>query len=143
MPGLCLIISRAARYLPNPALNNIPSVFVYYDLSDLNYSIRTLISECSDPYSSATHVTSQVLQPKSVNKVRGRHTLISVSGVYCFKILWKILFSIFLFFTTNLRSKKPSEIFCTRKAFRSVIDTFGWCNLKSSLIWCEYLPEGG
>ena len=32
MPGLCLIISRAARYLPNPALNNIPSLSVYYDL---------------------------------------------------------------------------------------------------------------
>ena len=30
--GLCLIISRAARYLPKPALNNIPSLFVYYDL---------------------------------------------------------------------------------------------------------------
>ena len=26
MPGLCLIISRAARYLPKPALNNIPSL---------------------------------------------------------------------------------------------------------------------
>ena len=25
--GLCLIISRAARYLPKPALNNIPSLF--------------------------------------------------------------------------------------------------------------------
>ena len=32
MLGLCLIISRAARYLPKPALNNIPSLFVYYDL---------------------------------------------------------------------------------------------------------------
>ena len=26
MPGLCLIMSRAAKYLPNPALNNIPSL---------------------------------------------------------------------------------------------------------------------
>ena len=26
MPGLCLIISRAARYLQKPALNNIPSL---------------------------------------------------------------------------------------------------------------------
>ena len=32
VPGLSLIISRAARYLPKPALNNIPSVCVYYDL---------------------------------------------------------------------------------------------------------------
>ena len=32
VPGLCLIISRAARYLPNPALHNIPSLFVYYNL---------------------------------------------------------------------------------------------------------------
>ena len=32
VPGLCLIISRAARYLPNPALNNILSLRVYYDL---------------------------------------------------------------------------------------------------------------
>ena len=30
--GLCLIISRAARYLPKPALNNIPSLCVYYNL---------------------------------------------------------------------------------------------------------------
>ena len=30
--GLCLIISRAARYLPKLALNNIPSQCVYYDL---------------------------------------------------------------------------------------------------------------
>ena len=29
---LCLIISRAARYLPKAALNNIPSLCVYYDL---------------------------------------------------------------------------------------------------------------
>ena len=28
MPGLCLIISRAARYLPKPVLNNIP-YYVY------------------------------------------------------------------------------------------------------------------
>ena len=32
--GLCLIISRAARYLPKPALSNIPSLCVYYDLYD-------------------------------------------------------------------------------------------------------------
>ena len=32
VPGLCLIISRAARYLPKPALNNIPSLCVYYNL---------------------------------------------------------------------------------------------------------------
>ena len=44
----------------------------------------TLIIDLSDPYKfcfycSATHVTSQVLQPKSVNKwYRGRHTVISV-----------------------------------------------------------------
>ena len=30
--GLCLTISRAARYLPNPAINNIPSLCVYFDL---------------------------------------------------------------------------------------------------------------
>ena len=30
--GLCLNISRAARYLPKPALNNIPSLCVNYDL---------------------------------------------------------------------------------------------------------------
>ena len=30
--GLCLMISRAARYLPKPALNNIPSLCVYCDL---------------------------------------------------------------------------------------------------------------
>ena len=30
-PELCLIISRAARYLPKQALNNIPSLCVYYD----------------------------------------------------------------------------------------------------------------
>ena len=32
MPGLCLIISGVARYLPKPALNNIPSLCVYYNL---------------------------------------------------------------------------------------------------------------
>ena len=32
MPGLCLIISRAARYLPKPALNNILSLCVYYNI---------------------------------------------------------------------------------------------------------------
>ena len=32
VPELCLIISRAARYLPKQALNNIPSLCVYYDL---------------------------------------------------------------------------------------------------------------
>ena len=32
--GLCLIISRAARYLPKPALSNLPSVCVYNDLYD-------------------------------------------------------------------------------------------------------------
>ena len=43
-------------------------------------------SDQSDPYKfcfycSETHVTSQVLQPKSVNKwYRGRHTVISVHG---------------------------------------------------------------
>ena len=30
--GLCLIISRAARYLPKPALNKIPSLCVYNNL---------------------------------------------------------------------------------------------------------------
>ena len=30
--GLCLIFSRAARFLPKPALNNIPSLCVYCDL---------------------------------------------------------------------------------------------------------------
>ena len=36
MLGLCLIISRAARYLPKLALalNNIPSLCVYYNLYD-------------------------------------------------------------------------------------------------------------
>ena len=34
VPGLCLIISRAARYLPKPALNNIPSVCENNDLYD-------------------------------------------------------------------------------------------------------------
>ena len=34
VPGLCLIISRAARYLPNPAQNKIPSLCVYYNLYD-------------------------------------------------------------------------------------------------------------
>ena len=44
----------------------------------------TLISDRRDPYKfcfycSATHMTSQVLQPKTVNKwYRGRHTVISV-----------------------------------------------------------------
>ena len=33
VPWLCLIISRAARYLPKPALNNIPSLCVFYDLN--------------------------------------------------------------------------------------------------------------
>ena len=32
VPGLCLIFSRAARYPPKPALNNIISLCVYYDL---------------------------------------------------------------------------------------------------------------
>ena len=36
VPGLCLIISRAARYLPKLALNNIPSLCVYYDLYEVN-----------------------------------------------------------------------------------------------------------
>ena len=36
MPGLCLIISGVARYLPKPALNNIPSLCVYYDLYGIN-----------------------------------------------------------------------------------------------------------
>ena len=47
-------------------------------------SLWTLISDHSDPYKflfycPATHVTSQVLQPESVNKqYRGRHTFISL-----------------------------------------------------------------
>ena len=46
--------------------------------------LYTLISDHSDPYKfcfycPATHVTSRVLQPKSVNKCyRGRHTFISL-----------------------------------------------------------------
>ena len=32
---LCLIISRAAIYLPKPALNNIPSLCVHLDLYEL------------------------------------------------------------------------------------------------------------
>ena len=36
VPGLCLIISRAARYLPKPALNNVPSLCVNYDLYEPN-----------------------------------------------------------------------------------------------------------
>ena len=50
--------------------------------------LLTLISDPSDPYKfcfycPATHVTSQVLQPKSVHKhYRGRHTFISL---YCDK----------------------------------------------------------
>ena len=46
--------------------------------------VWTLISDRRDPYKfcfycSATHMTSQVLQPKTVNKwYRGRHTVISV-----------------------------------------------------------------
>ena len=41
--GLCLIISRAAKYLPKPALNNIPSLCAYYDLygyTALDNSVR-------------------------------------------------------------------------------------------------------
>ena len=33
--GLCLIITRAARYLPKPTLNIIPSLCLYYDLYGL------------------------------------------------------------------------------------------------------------
>ena len=33
VPGLCLIISRAARYLPKSALNNVPSLSVYTIIS--------------------------------------------------------------------------------------------------------------
>ena len=32
MLGLCLIVSWTARYLPKPAINNIPSLCVYFDL---------------------------------------------------------------------------------------------------------------
>ena len=40
VPGLCLIISRAARYLPKPALNNIPSLCVYNDLYGPNLGLQ-------------------------------------------------------------------------------------------------------
>ena len=38
MLGLCLIISRAASYLPKLALNNIPALCVYYDLHGSSFS---------------------------------------------------------------------------------------------------------
>ena len=49
-----------------------------------NFAIWTLISDLSDHYKfcfycSATHVTSQVLQPKSVNKLNRGTTLLEVS----------------------------------------------------------------
>ena len=76
---------------------SILSLCVYYNLyvyttismcilQSLWLGIWTLISDPSDPYKfcfycPATHVTSQVLQPKSVHKrYRGRHTFISL---YC------------------------------------------------------------
>ena len=40
VPGLCLIISRAARSLPNPALNNIPSLCVHYDLYGFTHASK-------------------------------------------------------------------------------------------------------
>ena len=45
MPRLCLIIPRAARYLPKRALNNIPSLCVYCYLygSDAVYSIVQVV----------------------------------------------------------------------------------------------------
>ena len=54
-----------------------------------NLYLLTLISNLSNPYKfcfycSATHVMSQVLQPKLVNKgYRGRHTFISVHSYCC------------------------------------------------------------
>ena len=33
--GLCLIISRAAKFLPKPALNKIPSLCVFRNLYDI------------------------------------------------------------------------------------------------------------
>ena len=41
VPELCLIISGAARYQLKPALNNIPSLCVYYDL----YGSTRLLSQ--------------------------------------------------------------------------------------------------
>jgi len=48
--GLCLIISRAARYLPKPALNNIPSLCVYYDLYVTNTQESTGYSSPESHY---------------------------------------------------------------------------------------------
>ena len=64
--------------------------------------IETLISACRDPYKfclycPATHVTSQVLQAKTVNKwYRGSHAVISVhnklfSSFVSFKYLCRLL----------------------------------------------------
>ena len=46
VPGLCLLISRAARNLPKPALNNITSLCVYYDLYGY-YSMELTVSQRS------------------------------------------------------------------------------------------------
>ena len=44
MPGLCLIISRAATYLPKPTLNNFSSLCVYYDFYGTNFvSFRIML----------------------------------------------------------------------------------------------------
>ena len=46
VPGPCLIISRATWYLPKPALYNIPSLCVYYDLYEFTAKKCSIYKVC-------------------------------------------------------------------------------------------------
>ena len=46
LPGLCLIISRAARYLPKSALNNIPSLSVHTIISMIEELLSNYLKSC-------------------------------------------------------------------------------------------------
>ena len=68
MSGLCLMISRAARCQPKPALNNNPSLCVYYDLYEFKLELASKIHTSSDEENSIEKISKFFYQRKKHNR---------------------------------------------------------------------------
>ena len=85
VPGLCLIISRAARYLLKPVLNNIPSLCVYYNL----YGCDTVDTNPLKSMSSGVYKNGKILKMEEKD-LENRFTIsFSIDGIVNRKIHFK------------------------------------------------------